>query len=407
MATLYCRNCGCVTDEKDNHTACPSCHNPLWVRYDLEKLRAALTPVMPAPQDTLLRQWKELLPINDESLIDAVTLGETESALLASKKIGKQLGIENLYFKLEMGPTLSLKDRGTSLCLLKALEQKQTRVCLASSGNNAGSVAAYAARAGIPAVVFIQKNVSPAKVLKCIAYGAQVVRVDGGMDIASKLCREMARRFNWADCGGDSPYRVSAKRLAGYEIIRQLKGTVPDAVLTPCGGGAGLVCFYEAFTELKEMGLIPFVPKLYGIQLEACNPIEQAYLKGMTTVTPVQTNPTLSDALTNNAPFWGEYDLIAARKTGGAILSATDDEFLRAIRMLGKEEGLFTEPAGSLAVAVLPKLLEHDPKFRQLKNVVCVLTGHGLNSPRVAIDDSELPDVISPNVNAISDYLGL
>ena len=390
---LECRVCGKTFDEYEKQMSCPDCGEPLWVRYDYDALRRAITPEMPGMQDSFLRQWKELLPLEHEELIDQISLGETESPLLPSRRVGEELGVKHLYFKLEMGPTLSLKDRGTAFCLLKALEHGYKGVCIASSGNNAASVSAYAARAGLPAIVFIQEQVSPSKVMKSIAYGAKVVRVRGGMPEASEVCAELSRRFHWVNCGGPNPFRIAAKRLVGYEIVRRL-GRAPDAVVLPCGGGAGLVSVYEAFREMLHMGITSSMPRLYGVQIAACNPTETAWLAGKDTVTPVEKRPSLSDAIMNNNPFWGKYDLKVARETGGGIYSVTDEEFVHMIRHLGRREGLFTEPAGCVAVTALAKIRERDPAFRECETVVCTLTGHGLNAPKVAVSESELPEAI-------------
>lgn len=396
---LECRICGKNFSETERIMSCPDCGEPLWVKYDLNRLRSALTPDMPRQEDTFLRQWREILPVEDESLFSRVSLGESESPLLASRSIGKRLGISDLRFKLEMGPTLSLKDRGSAFCTLKALEHGYKGVSIASSGNNAASVAAYAARAGLPAVVFIQEQVSPAKIMKSVVYGATVVRVRGGMPEASRVCAELSERFHWVNSGGPNPYRVTAKRLAGYEILRQL-GHAPDAVVMPCGGGAALVAMHEAFRELLAMGLIEKLPRLYGIQLSACNPTEIAWLEGRDTVTPVEKKPSLSDAMMNNKPFWGKYDLMAARESGGGVYSVSDEEFLRTIRELGREEGIFTEPAAGAAVAALEKIRRRDPAFAECKTVVCTVTGHGLNAPRVAVSEDELPDVVPATAEA-------
>lgn len=403
---LECRKCGAKFPEADRHVKCPVCGGRLRVKPDLEDIKKTFSQGLPSPEASFLDQWKAILPIGDESLVEEVALGEGETPLLASRRIGKELGIKNLYFKLEMGPTLSLKDRGTALCILKALEHGYGGVSIASSGNNAGSVAAYAARAGLPAIVFIQEQVSPSKVLKSIAYGAKVARVEGGMPEASKVCDEMSAANNWLNCGGSNPYRIAAKRTAGYEIVRQL-GKAPDAVIMPCGGGAGIVSMYEAFEEMLELGLVDKIPRLYGIQLAACNPVEQAFIEGRNEVTPVEKKKSLSDAIMNNNPAWGNEALAIARKTGGGIYSVTDEEFVEMIRKMGKEEGLFTEPAGCISVAVLKKLKEKDPAFNECETVVCTLTGHGLNSPRVAVEEEELPPVIPATPEAAREFLNL
>jgi threonine synthase len=279
-------------------------------------------------------------------------------------------------------------------------------MCVASSGNNAASVAAYAAKADLPAVVFIQKDTSPAKIYKVLIYGARVVRVNGDMSVASRICGQMLQRHRWLESGGANPYRLTAKRTAAYEIAAQLGNQVPDAVFIPCGGSAGIVAAYNGFSEMVEMGLVPSMPRLIGVQLTACDPITQAYEEGRDQVTPVDKRPSFSDALMNNNPYWGNRAVMAARKTGGFFLSVTDDEVANAIRLLGSREGLFMEPAGAVSVAGLLKTLS-EKRLSQPDNAVCMLTGHGLNAPKAVFDSWPLPEVIEPKVEAVESYLSL
>ena len=166
---LVCRECGKRIPEAECALSCPDCGAPMRVMFSEASLRQALSAGLPAPEGrSFLRQWRSILPISDESLIDRVSLGEAETPLLPSHRYGEKLGIPDLYFKVEQGPTLSLKDRGTALCVLKALEFGCKTVCLSSSGNNAASVSAYGSRAGLNPVVFVQKHVSAAKIFKSL-----------------------------------------------------------------------------------------------------------------------------------------------------------------------------------------------------------------------------------------------
>lgn len=398
--TIVCRKCGHTIPQEQFSLTCPVCAAPMRVMARRNVWEDLSRQGLPAPNGrSFLHQWQALLPIADTTLIDAVSLGEQESPLLRSQRYGARRGVAELYFKMEMGPTLSLKDRGTALCILKAREYGYKTVCVSSSGNNAASIAAYGARAGLNAVVFVQKHVSPAKIFKSLVYGAQVVRVDGDMAAASKLCAEMVRLHNWFQCGGPNPYRLCAKRTVAFGIVQQLQ-RAPDTVLIPCGGGAGLVAMHDGFSELLAAGLIERMPRLVGVQLEACNPTVQAFFKGQKTVTPVEKKPSLSDAIMNNAPYWGEYCLKAVRETGGTMISVSDADFIQAIRDLGREEGLFTEPAGVVSAAALTRLV-HMPGFENPGLTVCTLTGHGLNAPQVATAEHEIPDCIAPKPEAV------
>ena len=403
---LFCEQCGEGIPESKFRLKCPSCGGPLEVRYDLEQMKKALSDRPPkSGSGSLLKQWIDVLPIADPELIDRISIGETETPLLSSSKIGRQVGIEDLKFKVELGPTLSWKDRGTSLCMLKALELGYDTVCLPSSGNNAASAAAYAAKAGLSAVVFVKKDTPAAKILKIAACGAKVVRVDGDMAAGHRLCWEMLERHRWFHVGSPNPYRITAGRTVAYEVIFQMGGRVPDAVLFPVAAGAGMVAGYLGFLELFQMGLIPSMPRLVGVQLEACDPLTQAFNKGMNQFQPVAIKPSLSTSLMSSDPYWGIQALKAARETNGLFLSVTDEEFLHAIHLLATGEGLFVEPAGAASVAALGKLMAHE-KLRNVKTVVCMLSGHGLNAS-LSFDSEKIPGPVKPEVAAVESYLGL
>jgi threonine synthase len=403
---LVCRSCQNLWAEQEFQLACPTCRRPLEVAYDLQALKRTLGRGWPsASAGSILHQWREFLPIDRPDLVDQVTLGEGQTPLIRSARLGPRLGLSDLRFKVEMGlASASLKDRGTSLCALKALELDYDTVCVASSGNNASSVAAYAAKAGLRAAVFVQHDAAPAKILKMLAYGAKVVRVNGDMMIASRLLAQLLQHHRWLNCGGPNPYRMTAKRLVAYEITAQMDGTFPDAVVFPCGGSAGLVAAYMGYCDLLAMGAVPRIPRLVGVQLAACDPVTRAFEEGRDDVTPVAKHPSFSDALMNNNPYWGAAALKASRETGGVFLSVTDDEVAAMIRSLSSQEGLFVEPAGAVAVAGLAKLIAAR-RLEGLDRIVCTLTGHGMNAPKAASPTFELPDVVEPTPAAVEAYL--
>lgn len=397
---LICRDCGYLTPENDFALRCPICGAPMRVIFSPAYLKKALAHGLPHLNgECVLRQWLSVLPIDDPALIDRVSLGEQETPLLPSLRYGPARGLQSLHFKIEQGPSLSLKDRGTSLCVLKALAGNHDTVCVASSGNNAASVSAFGARAGLRPVVFVQKDASPAKIYKSLAYGGHVVRIDGDMALASKVCDEMVSKHGWYQCGGANPYRIAGKRTFAYGVVRQL-GRAPDTLLIPMGGGAGMVAAFDAFQEMLEAGVISRMPRLVGVQLTACDPIYQAFHRGDSVVRPIKRGNSLSDAIMNANPYWGKYCLQAMRDSGGTAVAVSDKDFIRAIRALGKEEGIFAEPAGAASVAALDYLCKAHG-FEDPGLTVCNITGHGLNSPAVAADDSSLPPVTAPDSSAV------
>ena len=179
---------------------------------------------------------------------------------------------------------------------------------------------------------------------------------------------------------------------------------MPDAVVFPVGGATGIASAYTGFLEMVEMEIIPTIPRLVGVQLEACDPVTHAFHEGLNEIHPVVKKSSLSDALMNNSPSSGMQALRAARETEGLFISVSDEEFVCAIRSLASREGLFAEPAGAVSVAGLNKILV-ERRFQNLKTVVCMITGHGLNSPEVAIDPREIPDSIEPKVSVVESYL--
>lgn len=406
MTGLFCLNCGKKVQESEFKLKCPSCNGVLEAQYDLENMKKSLLSKSPKKRSgSILEQWLDILPINDPHLIEKVSLGEQETPMVRSTSIGRSLGIDNLFFKLEfIAPTVSLKDRGTSLCALKALELGFDTLCIPSSGNNGASTAAYAAKAGLKSIIFIQKDVSPSKIAKILAYGAKIVRIDGPLSEARKICEELTETHRWFNCSSLNPYRPTAKRTVAYEIVDQLEGHSPDAVFFPIGGGAGIVSACKGFLEMHEMGMIPAMPRLIGAQLEACDPVTQAFEQGLDELPEIQTKPTLSDALTNKNPFLGVYALEVIRKTHGLAVSISDQEFLQTIDSLGSKEGLFVEPAGAISVAALVKLKAQN-KLDDLKTVVCTLTGHGLNLPQTISVEDKMPPPTKPDVSAVEAYL--
>lgn len=235
---LVCRECGKRIPEAECALSCPDCGAPMRVMFSEASFRQALSAGLPAPEGrSFLRQWRSILPISDESLIDRVSLGEAETPLLPSHRYGEKLGIPDLYFKVEQGPTLSLKDRGTALCVLKALEFGCKTVCLSSSGNNAASVSAYGSRAGLNPVVFVQKHVSAAKIFKSLVYGGA----------RGPHRRRHGRRQPDLWGNGQAPQMVPVwrpkslpHRREAYLCLRHRPAAwrAPDTVLIPCGGGA-------------------------------------------------------------------------------------------------------------------------------------------------------------------------
>jgi threonine synthase len=325
---------------------------------------------------SLLERYRAQLPLGPHTPI--VTLGEGSTPLVAAPRIGESFGIE-LYLKLESSnPTGSFKDRGMTLAVSKAVEEGARAVIVASTGNTASSAAAYAARAGLPAVVLQPAGaVASGKLAQTHMYGARVLEVRGSFDEALTAACELADRGTHALVNSLNPYRQQGQKTAVFEIVEQL-GRMPDAIYLPYGGGGNTTAYGLALDELR------------GIPARLV-PVEAVDRPG-----------TIASAIRIVEPVHADTVRGAVERTGGAIVSLTDDEILAAWRDLAVREGVFCEPCSSAGVAALAK----EPPERGA-TVVCVITGHGLKDPATAAAEIVgKPLEVDPDPDAIADAAG-
>ncbi|HXY41268.1 MAG TPA: threonine synthase, partial [Vicinamibacteria bacterium] len=233
-------------------TVC-ECGAPLLVRYDLGQAAVEMRPGQLALREPTLWRYAEVLPVPDSA--DRVTLGEGFTPLLPAERLGARLGLPRLLVKEEGGnPTGSFKARGLAMAVSMAKRLGATDLCLPSAGNAGSALAAYAARAGLRAHVFLPRDISPLFVMETEAFGAEVVLVDGLITDAGRLCAEQAKEHGWYECATlKEPYRLEGKKTMGYELAEQLGWKTPAALLYPTGGGTGLIGMWKAFAELLEM----------------------------------------------------------------------------------------------------------------------------------------------------------
>src|SRR5918995_4062717 len=256
LTHLECSACGTEQDATALHTVCPVCGKVLFARYDLLAAARELTPSAMATRPWDLRRYAEILPVQD--IAAAPLLGEGGTPLLPAPALGRKFGIERLLVKDEgMNPTGSFKARGLGMAVARAKELGATTVAIPSAGNAAAAMAAYAARAGLRSVVAMPRDVPPAMKAECLAYGAQVLLVDGLIDDCGKVIRAGAAAYGWCDVSTlREPYRAEGKKTMGLEIAEQLGWRLPDALIYPTGGGTGIVGMWKAFAELESMDLV-------------------------------------------------------------------------------------------------------------------------------------------------------
>ena len=397
-----CRECGSEYPPTMIY-ACEECFGPLEVVYHLDKIEVDRETFNDRPR-TIWR-YHELLPIDDKDCI--VDLGAGYTILRRCTKLADALGIKKLYVKDDtVNPTNSFKDRPSSVAVSKALEFGAEAVGCPSTGNLAAAVAAHAAKAGLPCYVFIPADIELSKILQAAIYGAKIVAVDGTYDEANRLAAQAAEEYGWAFANINlRPYYVEGSKTLAFETCEQLGWRVPDSIVVPLGSGALLCALDRGFKQFEELGLIEEASiRLIGAQASGCAPIADAFNNGSDDVEPIEHPDTIAKSLAIGDPGDGFYALRAIRRSGGVAESVTDEEILEAIKLLAETEGIFAEPAGSVTVAVLKKLVEAG-KVLPDEEVVCCVTGSGFKAADMILKEISQPRVIEPSLEALSKFI--
>jgi threonine synthase len=346
------------------------------------------------------------LPILEESSI--IDIGTGFSTLHRSKGLADSLGLKNLYVKDDtVNPTNSFKDRPSSVAVSKAREFGAEAVGCPSTGNLAAAVAAHAAKAGLPCYVFVPANTESNKVLQASTYGANIVTVDGTYDEANRLAAQVAEKNGWAFANINlRPYYVEGSKTLAFEVCEQLGWRAPDSIIVPLGSGALMLAIKRGFDQFMRLGLIEEKQvRLIGAQAEGCAPIVEAFKAGDEDITPIEHPDTVAKSLAIGDPGDGYYVLQAIRESGGVAESASDDEILDAIDLLASREGVFSEPAGGVTIAVLKKLVTSGVITAD-ETVVCCVTGNGFKAADTLQDRLVSSSVIQPSLHAFQEVYG-
>ena len=345
----------------------------------------------------LLSKYRDFLPVTDHT--PALSLGEGNTPLLPVPRLAALIGVDKLYVKLEsMNPTGSFKDRGMVMAVAKAIEAGSKTVICASTGNTSASAAAYAARAGIEAVVVVPSGkIALGKLAQALMYGARLLVIDGNFDDALRIVREISDNHPLTLVNSVNPYRIDGQATAAYEICDEL-GRAPDGLLLPVGNAGNITAYWAGFKRYYEAGKISNLPRMLGFEAEG----SAAIVRGE----PIAYPETIATAIRIGNPASWCYALDARDQSEGIIESVTDAEILAAWRDLAHTEGVFIEPTSAAGVAGLRKLVQAG-----LVDVhgtyVAVLTGHGLKDPNTAVEQFAAPEPIPAEMNAIAQWLGL
>jgi threonine synthase len=354
---IVCARCSNRFDLSELLNLC-SCGSPLLVRYDLQRAKNVFDRASFAGRLASLWRYRELLPLQDDA--NLISLGEGYTPLLDANSLGGELGLRKLWIKDEgQNPTGSFKDRGLSVAISRAKELGVKKAAIPSAGNAGGSFAAYAARAGIEAHVFMPRDTPMANQIEAAQYGAKLTLVDGLINDCGRIIAERKTTEGWFDLSTlKEPYRVEGKKTMGYEIAEQLGWRLPDVIIYPTGGGTGLIGVWKAFAELEELGWIGKArPRMVSVQASGCAPIVKAFLENKLTAKPWQNAHTVASGLRVPQAVADFLILRALRESGGTTVSVSDDEMLAEIPRIGKAEGIFFCPEGAACVVALRRLL--------------------------------------------------
>lgn len=378
LVHLKCRECG-RTYAPEALAACEQCWAPLEVVYDYGRLWADLRREDIASRPANMWRYRELLPLNGEPWVGKQT-GFTP--LVAAPRLGRVLGARELYVKNDAVnyPTLSFKDRVVAVALSKAREFGFETVGCSSTGNLANAVAAQAAAGGFKTFIFVPADLEPEKIVGTQVYGATLVKIRGNYDQVNRLCSEIAQKYSWGIVNVNlRSYYAEGSKTVGYEIAEQLGWRLPQNVVVPMAGGSLITKVHKAFEELKKLGWVePADAKFFGAQATGCSPITTAAKRGTTEINPQKPN-TIAKSLAIGNPADGYFAVKTIRGSGGAGEDVTDEEIVQGIRLLAETEGIFTETAGGVTVAVAHKLIRQG-LLNPGESIVLAITGNGLKT---------------------------
>ncbi|HJZ86298.1 MAG TPA: threonine synthase [Polyangia bacterium] len=395
---LECTYCGARFPADALHGLCTHCQRVLYPRYDLAAAARTLTRDALARRPPGLWRYREVLPVRDPAHI--LSLGEGGTPLLPARRFGESLGLPNLWIKDEgQNPTGSFKARGLSAALSRAHELGVRKVALPSAGNAAAATAAYAARGGMEAFVFMPSDSPPVHKAECDLAGARLFLVNGLIHDAGAIVQRYRDRCGWFDVSTlKEPYRVEGKKTMGYELLEQMGWELPDVIVYPTGGGTGIVGMWKAFAELEALGLCDRKrPRMVSVQAAGCAPITKAFEEGKRHAEPWPSAATIAPGIRVPVAVGDYLILDAIRASGGTAISVDDRDILAAVAEVARLEGIYGSPeAGATAAAC--RVLARRGLVKPDERVVLLFCGSGLLHTELVRGDYPVLDPRDPKL---------
>jgi len=398
---LKCRECG-RTYPTEAIYVCEFCFGSLEVDYDYEALKSVVTRERIESGPNSLWRYRDLLPLDREP---TVGFHSGFTPLVRADRLAKELGVKTLYVKDDTvcHPTCSFKDRVVAVALSKARELGFDTVACASTGNLANSVAAHGAWAGFKRYIFIPDDLEQAKVLGTLVYEPNLIMVKGNYDDVNRLCGEIAAKYGWGFVNVNiRPYYAEGSKTVGFEIAEQLGWQTPDHLVCCAASGSLLTKIWKGLKEFERLGLIDRVrTRIHCAQPEGCSPISDMIMNHSDTLIPVKPK-TIAKSLAIGNPADGYYARDAVRESGGSADVVSDQEIRAGIQLLAKTEGIFTETAGGVTLAVTKKLIEQGAILKH-ESIVIAITGNGLKTQDAIQDSVGTPLQIAPQLKSFED----
>jgi threonine synthase len=375
LTHLECTACGLRHDWSRLQNLCTACGKPLFAIVDLKAAARGITREKLATRERTLWRYRELLPLPENA--EPISLGEGGTPLLSAKVFAEDV---DLWIKDEsLNPTQSFKARGMSVAVSMAKYLGAQKLAAPSAGNAGGALAAYAARAGLEAHIFMPRDTPRANIIECRELGAHVTLIDGLITACGAEIARRKEKGDWFDMSTlKEPYRIEGKKTLGYEIAEQLNWKLPDVILYPTGGGTGLIGMWKAFDEMEKLGWIDSKrPRMFSVQASGCAPIVRAFEAGEKFAAEFPNAHTVASGLRVPKAIGDFLMLNILRESKGGAVAIDDDEMIRTVREVGSKEGLFVAPEGAACFAALKKL-RGSGKIDIGERVVIFNTGSGI-----------------------------
>ena len=394
---LECAHCGQRYDANLVHNLCTACQRPLWVRYDLDALKKAFPKQALFGRPPTLWRYTELLPVRDPANI--VSLVETITPILEVKRLAATFGLQHLYIKDESRlPTGSFKARGMALAISKAKELGIRHVAAPTAGNAGGAMAAYAARAGMQAHVFMPEDTPMINQKECFLMGAKTYLVNGLITDCGRVVGEGKKVKGWFDVSTlKEPYRIEGKKTMGLELAEQFDWELPDVILYPTGGGTGLIGMWKAFKEMEALGWLnsPRRPRMVSCQSDGCAPIAVAFEKGERFAKPFANAATIASGLRVPAAVGDFMILDAVRESGGTALAAPEGDIRKWMLLAASQEGVALCPETAICLGALEILLRRGA-IKPSERILVFNTGAAQKYPEAIQEKLPRLDVTKP-----------